>query len=475
MAATRRDQVRMGRAAALAAERGEAVREHLAALDGPHAWIEFDQAVRAAWRYAPVPVGAPLEVLLCHPDGRVREASLGLAHATPEPVAIRCADWAPPVRERARRVLEEFLERDPVATLVALTPLVLRLGLREHGRWAVLRFEEALRMAGPAASAAVRASADHSTRRFAVRAEIAAGRFGVRDLAREAAAERDPLTAALWADAALAARAAAPGAPDEGAVDLLLGGRVALVRASGVTALRGAERAAEASAYLGDRSAMVRACARWASRQAGADPLVFLRGRVADRGRVTPGEVGGFVECARRDDAAPVLRELLDHPVAGVRAAAVAGLAGLEAVEPALLFPLLDDPSAAVVRRVARALNPDAPRLDATALVVRTGPDRPAATRRAAFRLLLARGGLDGIRTAVDLLDDGDPDLRGLAEATVRSWEPTHFTAAAPREVLGGLLLRSAHVLDPYRLALRLGRLGLGEWNRTPPTRPSNG
>ncbi|MGW5397282.1 hypothetical protein [Streptomyces sp. NPDC003952] len=149
----------------------------------------------------------------------------------PELVLIRCADWAPPVRERARRIL-------------------LRI------------------VAG--ALAALRDGSDVPARRLAARLAVAAGGTGVRELARRAARELDPATAQLWTDAALRTMAAA--GPDDVAVDTLLGGRLPMVRASGVTALRGAGRADEAARHLTDRSGLVWACARWLLAQAGGDP-----------------------------------------------------------------------------------------------------------------------------------------------------------------------------------------------------------
>lgn len=112
--------------------------------------------------------------------------------------------------------------------------------------------------------------ADLPTRRFAARLSVEAGRLGVRELALRASCERDPATARLWTDAAL--RAMAADGPDDAAVDALLAGDLPMVRACGVTALRGAGRAAEAERYLTDRSDLVRACARRLVRQGGGDP-----------------------------------------------------------------------------------------------------------------------------------------------------------------------------------------------------------
>ncbi|MFD9336033.1 hypothetical protein ACFWBF_16700 [Streptomyces sp. NPDC060028] len=345
MRAGRREGALAGRAAverlapASAVERPahawEAAGDPLPPEAGPTAWTTFDQEVRSSGR----PLSNHIAVRLCHPDGRIRASALSAPHPPlPLPlVAIRTADWAPPVRERARRVLDQALAADPAGTLPALTPLVLRLGRREHGAWALERFESLLRRGEDRALDALLAGEDLPTRRFAARLSLERGAFGVRELARRAAAEHDPATSRLWTDAALAAMAA--DGPDDAAVDTLLGGHGPMVRAAGVTALRRAGRAAQAVEYLTDRSGMVRACARWLVRQDGGDPYAHYRELVTDPARVSPYAVAGFRECAERADA-PLLRALLGHGADAVRAAAVAGLLPDDA-DPDLLLPLL--------------------------------------------------------------------------------------------------------------------------------------
>ncbi|MGW0190471.1 hypothetical protein ACWDV7_32680 [Streptomyces sp. NPDC003362] len=58
------------------------------------------------------------------------------------PAVVRAADWADPVRDRARDVLRTAL--DPV-TAVALAPLILLVGRRERGAYAVGLLTEVLR------------------------------------------------------------------------------------------------------------------------------------------------------------------------------------------------------------------------------------------------------------------------------------------------------------------------------------------
>ncbi|PWK68760.1 HEAT repeat protein [Streptomyces sp. CG 926] len=437
----------------------------LPAPGGPAAeWIAFDRAVRrtSSWSYAS-PLETPDAVKLCHVDGRVREAALRtptpLLSLLPELVAIRCADWVPPVRERARRVLATALADDPAGTLRRLTPLVVRLGRREQGAWARERFEDLL-TEDPELLGALRGSPDPQTRRFAARLTLDAGLLDVRELAALAAAEKDPPTSGLWTDATLAALAA--DGPDDEAVDTLLGGHGQMVRAAGVTALRGAGRGAEAADHLCDRSGTVRACARWLVRQGGGDPRALCRELPADPARVSPYQVTGFAECALREDA-PLLRALLTHPGGQVRAAAVAGLRLLDVTDVELLRPLLDDPAPAVAREVARGLGGSADRLPVDWLMARIAPERPPHTRRAAYRLLVARGGVVGLRASVELLTDRDPGLRRIAGQRVQSmWSPDRSPDLPVRDPeVGALLDRCTHLFSDYVMRQMRSRLGL--------------
>ncbi|NXY97148.1 hypothetical protein HYE82_22785, partial [Streptomyces sp. BR123] len=426
--------------------------------------------------------GTPLELLLCHPDGRVREAALGARH-TPLPlplVVIRCTDWVPQVRTRARRVLVRALAADARYTVPTAAPLVLRLGGREQGGWAVELFEAALRLRQPrygqwwevglltgppsrkeadAILAGLRLAADLPTRRFAARITLARGLLDLPGIARQAAAERDPGTARLWADTALKALAAAgAGTPAaDTAIDALLTSPLATVRSAGVTALRAAGRAAEAERHLADRSALVRACARWLLGQDGGDPHARYRRLVADPVGPSPYAVAGLAECGRAEDV-PLLRELLGHPAGRVRAAALAGLRQLDATpDEADLLALLDDPAPSVAREACLALLPMAGRLDPGPLAARCTPRAALHVRRAAFRLLRARGGIEALRAAVALSRDWEPKLREAARATVRGWhrQPARFTGEADRAETAALLRRFARLFGTDESAVR--------------------
>lgn len=323
---------------------------------------------------------------LCHHDGRIREAALDRVPECPAllPLLIvRCADWAAPVRDRARALLAEV----PASALVAQSELVLLLGRREQGGCAVGLLDRALREGPPAWVTALLASEDRATGRLANRIAVDRALLPPDRLARLAADSGDAAVQVLCAEAAIASMREEDHRHVPG---LLLAARASRVRAAGVTALRRAGRHAEARAHLADRSSAVRACARYVLRQGGSDPLPLYRAMCA-REPVAPGAAAGLGECGDRSDAA-TLWALVGHPAPGVRVHAVTGLRALDAVTRDGLAPLLDDPSPAVVRAATRALLPDAAGFSRQWLRERNAPDRPRAVRVAAQRLLRAAG-----------------------------------------------------------------------------------
>ncbi|MFD9409607.1 hypothetical protein ACFWBN_21655 [Streptomyces sp. NPDC059989] len=489
MGDTRRDTHRGQESAAALLGANTGLVAGLHPWNGPQAWIAYDQEVRRRLRSRSdgAPQSKRTEIRLCDPDGRIRASALAAWRLpTPELVVIRCADWVPAVRERARRVLGRLVAKNPEEVLVRLAPLVLHLGRREHGAWARDQLEAALSgrysllaawwRPGRASTTwslnsltarrrdavldRLRLGNDLPARRFAARLSVEGGRTGVRELAARARVERDRVTSRIWTDGALAALAA--GGPDDAAIDELLAGKLPLVRASGLTALRAAGRAAEAADHLADRSGLVRARARSLVRQDGGDPYALHRALVEDPARVTPYAVAGFAECARREDA-PLLRTLSAHPAGAVRAAAVAGLYLLEATDDALLLPLLDDPSPAVAREAARALRFSIYALPTDRLQSRLVPGWPVHTRRAAYRLLLPRGGITALRAAVALVRDEDPVLREAAARHVQllcSRRGAFFLPKRDPEV-AALLDRCEGVFDRFVMGGMRGRVGI--------------
>ncbi|MFB7834398.1 hypothetical protein [Streptomyces sp. NPDC056056] len=346
------------------------------------AWTALDEDIRSALRYGglpPAPTWLPdgptrfpdgdgagwpgverLAVALCGPDGRIREAALAYAGDTPALlplVAIRCADWAGPVRERARAVLRAELSGPgsrPSEALGALAPVILRAAGRRHGDAARELLVQVLREGPETGVTALRASRDRRVRRLAHRIAVDRGLLSPAQLAATAVADPDVVVQDLCADAVLAAVGTAGGAP----LTRLLGARQGRIRAAGVTGLRKAGRAEEAEPFLYDRSALVRACARWVLRQTGTEPLPLYRAACAAGDAMPDHAPTGLAECGDRATDAPVLWEFTGDERPRVRAAAVAGLRVLDAVRPGRLAPLLDDSSPRVVRETRKALRP---------------------------------------------------------------------------------------------------------------------
>ncbi|WP_262062999.1 hypothetical protein [Streptomyces sp. STR69] len=179
-----RADIRRGVAAAVRLAQGESVRDVLDVRD-PRAWLGLDTGVRADEFFCPPGVvqwdrmaGAreltdvlrgpgpltesQLALALCHRDGRIRQAALDRTAGYPvllPVVVLRCAEWAPPVRDRARQRLAEGLD---ALTAVSLAPMILLVGRRNRADFAVGLLDETLRRApatGSSRSAPARAVA----------------------------------------------------------------------------------------------------------------------------------------------------------------------------------------------------------------------------------------------------------------------------------------------------------------------------
>ncbi|MFE5946781.1 hypothetical protein [Streptomyces sp. NPDC056480] len=343
------------------------------------AWTALDEDIRGALRYGGLPPAhtwfpdgdrtrrpgvEELAVALCGPDGRIREAAL--AYATDVPallplVVIRCADWAEPVRDRARAVLDAELSGPPdrpAEALAALAPVILRTAGRRHGDAAAEMLGRLLREGPEAGVTVLRASRDRRVRRLAHRIAVDRGLLSPAQLAATATTDSDVVVQDLCANAVLAAVGTVGRAADGAPLTRLLTARQGRIRAAGVTGLRKAGRAEEAEPFLYDRSALVRACARWVLRQAGTEPLPLYRAACAAGDGMPHHAPLGLAECGDRATDAQTLWSLTGDERPRVRAAAVAGLRVLDAVRPARLAPLLGDGSPRVVRETRRALLP---------------------------------------------------------------------------------------------------------------------
>ncbi|MEV6381874.1 hypothetical protein AB0M31_20960 [Streptomyces sp. NPDC051773] len=442
----------------------------------PGDWLALDAGVReVAWyrpqflpeweHSAPLPADltqlgeSRLALALCHRDGRIRQEAVRQSVRYPgllPLVVIRCADWVGPVREHARQLLREGLNVD---SALGLAPLILRVGRRDRGAFGVDVLGRILRQATSGQLTVLFSDPDRVVRRFAYRLAVEGRLLGPAELARAAAEDKDSVVQDLCATAALTALAG--GGAYEEVLPSLLSARNPRTRSAGVTALRGAGRPEQAQPFLSDRSALVRACARYVVRQLGGDPAAWYRERCTapDDPVLPPGAVIGLAECGNRADAG-LLRPLLVHPAAGVRARAVAGLRALDCVDAQQLRPLLDDPAAGVVRETAAALLPSAKELPADWLLERTGSQWPRHVRVGAFRLLDTRGGIVALRAAVGLLEDPDMKLRTWAAQSVQRWHPSPDGRRGDAEV-GELLDRGRHLFSDYVLRRRKWEAGL--------------
>ncbi|MFF3735220.1 hypothetical protein ACFYXM_34380 [Streptomyces sp. NPDC002476] len=447
-------------------------------VDDPGDWLALDAGVRqVAWyrsqlrpeweHSAPLPVDltqlgeSRLALALCHRDGRIRQEAVRWSTRYPgllPLIVIRCADWADPVRERARQLLREVLDVD---TAVGLAPLILRVGRRGRGAFGVEVLGEVLRRASHGQLAALFIAPDRIVRRFAYRLAVNGRLLRPAELARAAARDEDTVVQDLCAAAALTALR--DDEAYENVLPPLLTARNPRARSAGVTALRRAGRSEQAESFLSDRSALVRACARYVVRQHGGDPTAWYRKRCTtpDDPVLPPGAVIGLAECGNRADAG-LLWPLLAHPAAGVRARAVAGLRTLDCADTKQLRPLLDDPAAGVVRETALALLPSAKELPADWLLERTSPERPRHIRLAAFRLLDACDGVVALRAAVGLLEDPDVKLRIWAGQSVQRWHPSADVRPGDAEV-GELLDRSRHLFSDHVLRRRKWEAGVDD------------
>ncbi|MFI1293697.1 hypothetical protein ACH4VM_35580 [Streptomyces sp. NPDC020792] len=442
----------------------------------PGDWLALDAGVReVAWHRpeflpgwghsTPLPADltqlgeSRLALALCHRDGRIRQEAVRQSVRYPgllPLVVVRCADWVGPVREHARKLLREVLNVD---SALDLAPLILRVGRRDRGAFGVDVLGQILRQASPGQLVVLFADPDRIVRRFAYRLAVEGRLLRPAELARAAAGDQDTVVQDLCATAALTAL----GDEDvyESVLPALLSARNPRVRSAGVTALRRAGRSEQAKLFLSDRSALVRACARYVVRQQGGDPAAWYREWCtgADDPDLPPGAVIGLAECGNRADAG-LLWLLLVHPAAGVRARAVAGLRALDCVDVKRLWPLLDDPAPGVVRETAAALLPSAKELPADWLLERTSSERPRPVRVGAFRLLDARGGVVALRVAVGLFEDPDMKLRTWAGQSVQRWHPLPDGRRGDAEV-GELLDRSRHLFSDYVLRRRKWEAGL--------------
>jgi HEAT repeat protein len=293
-----------------------------------------------------------------HRDGRVRERAVAAMVGRPCPEAmpflvLRTAEWVKPVRDRARAGLALLLADDSAGCLPAVLPMVLCLDARLRGGFAVTQVRAALLSASAEVWRGLLGSGGRRERRFVFDIALAQGWLRLPDLV--ACSETDPDVGIRARPAEAACREAVWTRPPDVLRRLAESAR-AEVRVVALTGLVRVGQDGDVAAYLDDDAPLVRAVARDSARRLGIDAREHYRTAVS-AGEPALGAIAGLAETGSAADA-PLLRPLLGHEQARVRARAVRGLRLLDAVVAGELVPLLRDPSPAVVREATAALRP---------------------------------------------------------------------------------------------------------------------
>jgi HEAT repeat protein len=187
------------------------------------------------------------------------------------------------------------------------------------------------------------------------------------------------------------------------------------VRAVALTGLSRVGCDADVAAYDAARRAGIDALDRYRTAVTAAEPAVGAIAGLADNG-------------SQADE--PLVRKLLTHPAAPVRAQAVRALRHLDAVPVEQMIQMLRDPSASVVREATLALRPLTRAVPAgVAWELLADPDR-VELRRAGYRLLRMRGTREQLLAALLLATDPGPGLarRAVADATRLAETPPALT-----------------------------------------------
>ncbi|MGW5350364.1 hypothetical protein ACWERV_07580 [Streptomyces sp. NPDC004031] len=427
----------------------------------PRAVLFLDRALRSG----PAPGGGtysrehnplaydagPLTIALasCDRNGRTREAAVRrivarLAEPQVPPalavfLALRTADWAGPVRDRARGALAVLLHADPQRYAPLLVPLAELLARRERGDFVRQQAVSALTAAhGAAALDGLMSAPDPRVRAFAVRTAVATGRLPLQRLT--ALATEDPERRCRVP----AAHAAAREAVWSERLDVLRRLTATVdrdVRAFALTGMVRAGHPEEAARHLADPSSLVRATARDAARRTGTDAPAWYRAAVAElaaevpaqgrppgedppgsraSGTAAAGAIAGLAECGRKEDA-DRLAALLAHPQYRVRAAALRGVRTMDAVPVGDVVPLLHDRYASVVREAAAALATRTGQLPPGLGESLLADTSRVAVRRAGLRLLDARDPVRRLTALLRAAAGADPGVaRSAADAAVR-------------------------------------------------------
>ncbi|GAB3329674.1 HEAT repeat domain-containing protein [Micromonospora halotolerans] len=354
-----------------------------------------------------------------HGDGRIRERAVAAMVDRPCPevmpfLVLRTGDWVKPVRDRARAGLALLLADDPGGYLPAVLPMALRLDARLRGGFAVSQIRAALLSAPAGVWRGLLGSGARRQRRFVFDIVLAQGWLRLPDYVTCAETDSDVGIRVRAADAACRE---AVWTRRHDVLRRLARSVRAEVRVVALTGLVRVGQDSDVAAYLDDDAPLVRAVARDAARRLGIDAREHYR-TATGAGEPALGAIAGLAETGSAADA-PLLRPLLTHSQARVRAQAVRGLHLLEAVVAHEVLPLLQDPSPAVVRGATTALRPLIGALP-PGLPWQLLGDARVELRRAGYRLLRGHSADVQLRAALMLTLDPDPRLaeRGKADVT---------------------------------------------------------
>lgn len=319
----------------------------------PRALSRLDEWMRRSYHRRPATVTglAATVVDSMYRDGRVRESAVAAmivhpSRATVPFVVLRCGDWVPQIRIRARRGLATLLASDPATYLPAALPIAAYIEQRFHGGWAMDHIRGVARKSFDVVSPELLRARQGVARRLAYES----GAWTYEDQVRFALREPDTLVRQRAADAACAE---AERRTDTATLRVLAGSRYTAVHTSAAIALVRLDT--DVPAALDDRSSLVRAYARTRF----SDPVAHYRAMVASA--PTPGAVAGLGETGHYADE-PLLTSLLTHPDPAIRRAALTALSSLDIV-PEGAFALLLDPAAGVAKTAAAVLRPYRKRL----------------------------------------------------------------------------------------------------------------
>jgi hypothetical protein len=270
-----------------------------------------------------------------HGDGHVRESAVKRILAAPEPrqmpfLVLRTADWVKPVRDRARAGLALLLADRPETYLPAVLGMTLVGRARQRGGFAHTQAVAALLTAPPTLRDQLLATADRAQRRLLLDIGLSQGWWPPQTLFALAVAEPDVRIRAR------AAEVVCRQAVWSRQIDVLR--RLARhprpeVRAVALTGLLRVGHDADVAAHLDDTVSLVRAIAREAARRTGIDALDQYRAAVVAADPAV-GAIAGLAETGSQADGT-LLRALLAHPAAQVRAQTVRALRHLDAVPAA--------------------------------------------------------------------------------------------------------------------------------------------